>query len=198
MREILEVKIAAVILAAGESARLGRPKQLLTTRGRSLLCHVIECAAEGGCDPVIVVLGAREQEMLREIESTPAEAVINRNWKAGLHTSIRSAIESLPRLSPDARAALLLTCDQPRITPEIVRRLRERFDGRAGRVVACEYAKTVGIPALFERSLFAELCALPGPGGAKSVLQAHASELRRLPWPDGVVDVDRAEDIPSL
>ncbi len=191
------MKIAAVILAAGESARLGRPKQLLAYRGRSLLRHVVECADEGGCDPVIVVLGAREQEMLREIESTPAQPVINWNWKAGIQSSIRSAIESLARLSPDARAALLLTCDQPLITPEIVRRLRERFDGRAGRVVACEYAKTVGIPALFERSLFAELCALPGPGGAKSVLQAHPNDLLRLPWPDGAVDVDRAEDIPS-
>ncbi len=190
------MKIAAVILAAGESARLGRPKQLLAYRGRSLLRHVVECADEGGCDPVIVVLGAREQEMLREIESTPVLPVINRNWKTGIHSSIRSAIESLPRLSPDARAALLLTCDQPLITPEIVRRLRERFDGRAGRVVACEYAKTVGIPALFERSLFAELCALSGPGGAKPVLQAHRNELLRLPWPDGAVDVDRVEDIP--
>ncbi len=191
------MKIAAVILAAGESARLGRPKQLLAYRGRSLLRHVVECADEGGCDPVIVVLGAREQEMRREIESTPAQPVVNRDWKAGMHSSIRAAIESLPRLSPDACGVLLLTCDQPRITPEIVRRLRDRFDGKEGRMVACEYANTVGIPALFERSLFAELCALPGPGGAKSVLQAHPNELLRLPWPDGAVDVDRAEDIPS-
>jgi len=190
------VKIAAVILAAGESARLGRPKQLLVTRGRSLLRYVVECADEGGCDPVIVVLGAREQEMLREIESTPAQPVINRNWKAGMHSSIQSAVESLPRLAPEARGALFLTCDQPRITPEVVRRIRERFDGRAGRIVACEYAQTVGIPALFERSLFSELSTLPGPGGAKSVMQAHPNDLLRLPWPDGAVDVDRAEDIP--
>ncbi len=187
------MKVAAVILAAGESARLGRPKQLLAYRGRSLLRHVVECADAGGCSPLIVVLGARDQEILHEIESTPALPVINRDWKAGMHSSIRAGIERLP---PDARAALLLTCDQPRITPEIVRSLCERFDGRAGRMVACAYAKTVGIPALFERSLFAELCALEGPGGARSVLQAHPNELLRVPWPDGAVDVDRARDIP--
>ena len=190
------MKVAAVILAAGESARLGRPKQLLAYRGRSLLRHVIGCADEGGCDPVIVVLGARQREMLREIEGTPAQPVINPNWSQGLHSSIRAGAESLPRVAPDARALLLLTCDQPRITPEVVRGLCERFDGAAGRMVACEYADTIGIPALFEQSLFAELAGLSGPGGAKSVLQAHPADVLRFPWPDGAVDIDRAEDIP--
>ncbi len=92
---------------------------------------------------------------------------------------------------------MLLTYDQPGIEAEIVRRILERFDGAPGRLVACEYADTLGVPAVFERSLFPDLCALSGPGGAKSVLQAHHDDLLRFPWPDGAWDVDRAEDLPS-
>lgn len=189
------MKIAAAILAAGESARLGRPKQLVQYRGRSLLRHTIACAVEGGCRPVIVVLGAREQEMRREIEGTPVVPVVNPKWGEGLHSSIRVAVETLPRLEPGARALMLLACDQPRLTPQVVESLCERFDGGARRIVACEYGNTIGVPALFGPSHFAELARLAGPGGAKSVLQAQADEVVRFPWPDGAVDIDREEDI---
>jgi molybdenum cofactor cytidylyltransferase len=190
--------IAAVILAAGEAARLGRPKQLLPYRGRTLLRHVVECATAGGCDPVLVVLGARAQELLPELEGTAAHSVLNEAWRRGIGSSVRTGVATVRQRWPGANAVLLLTCDQPRITPEWVRRIGERFDPADARIVACEYAGTVGVPALFERSLFPELLALSGSTGAKRVLEAHPTEVVGLPWPDGAVDIDRPEDLPLL
>jgi molybdenum cofactor cytidylyltransferase len=190
--------IAALILAAGESARLGRPKQLLPYRGRTLLRHVVECAAAGGCDPVLVVLGARADELLGRLEGTAAHRVLNEAWREGIGSSVRTGVAAVRHRWPDASAVLLLTCDQPRITPDLVRRIGERFDRAEGRIVACEYAGTIGVPALFERSLFPELLALSGSTGAKPVLEAHPTDVVRLPWPDGAKDIDRPEDLQLL
>jgi molybdenum cofactor cytidylyltransferase len=190
--------IAAVILAAGESARLGRPKQLLPYRGRTLLRHVVECAAAGGCDPVLVVLGARADELLGELEGTRAHRVLNDAWRQGIGSSVRAGVAAVRREWPDSNAVLLLTCDQPRITADLVRRIGERFDRSDARIVACEYAGTVGVPALFGRSLFPELLALSGSTGAKPVLEAHATDVVGLPWPDGAIDIDRPEDLRLL
>jgi molybdenum cofactor cytidylyltransferase len=190
--------IAAVILAAGESARLGRPKQLLPYRGRSLLRHVVECAVAGGCDPVLVVLGARADELLGELEGTAAHRVRNEAWRQGIGSSVRAGVAEVRRRWPAASAVLLLTCDQLRVTPDLVRRIGERFDHTAGRIVACEYAGTVGVPALFERSLFPELLALSESAGAKPLLEAHASDVVGLPWPDGAVDINVPEDLRLL
>jgi molybdenum cofactor cytidylyltransferase len=190
--------IAAIILAAGESARLGRPKQLLPFRGRSLLRHVIDCATEGGCDPVLVVLGARAEEMRAELEGSAAQRVLNAAWRQGIGSSVRTGVAAVRQRWPAASAVLLLTCDQPRITPQLVRRICDRFDRADARIVACEYAGTIGVPALFERSLFPELLALPGTTGAKPVLEAHPTEVVRLAWPDGAEDIDRPEDLRLL
>lgn len=190
--------IAAVILAAGESARLGRPKQLLPFRSRTLLRHVVECATDGGCDPVLVVLGARADELLGELDETVAHRVLNEAWRQGIGSSVRAGVAAVRQQWPETSAVLLLTCDQPRITPQLVRRIGERFDRADARIVACEYAGTIGVPALFERSLFPELLALSGTTGAKPVLEAHPTDVVRISWPDGARDIDRPEDLELL
>jgi molybdenum cofactor cytidylyltransferase len=190
--------IAAVVLAAGESSRLGRPKQALPHRGRSLLRHTVECAVAAGCDPVLVVLGARAGELGAELDGTPARTVTNEDWREGIGSSVRAGVAAVERERPDARAVLLLVCDQPRLTPQVLRRLLERFRAAGPRIVACEYAGTVGVPALFERALFPELLELSGPTGAKPLLRTHAEEVVRLAWPDGDVDVDRPGDLDRL
>jgi molybdenum cofactor cytidylyltransferase len=190
--------IAAVILAAGESARFGRPKQLLAYRGRTLLRHVVECAVDGGCDPVIVVLGARADELRPELEATAAEPVLNAGWREGIGSSVRAGVEAVESRRSEASAVLLLTCDQPRITPELVQRLGERFGAGQALIVACEYAGTVGVPALFHRSLYPELRALSGSVGAKPVLEHHREDLVRVPWPEGAIDIDLPEDYERL
>ena len=186
--------IAALILAAGGSSRMGRPKQLLPFRGRPLLRRAIDAAVEGGCRPVMVVTGAHARLIEAELGALPVELCFNEDWREGLAGSIRRGMEALRSRPEEPGAVLMMTCDQPLVSAELVGRLREAFDGARGRMVACDYGGTVGVPALFDRSCFDRLMALEGDGGAKSVLLADPGMLRRCPWPEGARDINTPAD----
>jgi molybdenum cofactor cytidylyltransferase len=94
--------------------------------------------------------------------------------------------------------ALLLCCDQPLITPAILATLVETFDGASGRIVACGYGGTAGIPALFERSRFDELCSRCGDRGAQDLLRRSPEHVVQVAWPEGAVDIDRVEEYERL
>lgn len=186
---------AAVVLAAGGSTRMGSPKPLLQYRGRSLLHRAVDAATRGGCAPVIVVLGAAAHALRPELAGLPVEVAVNEHWEEGLGSSIRIGIEMLVARRTDVDAALLLPSDLPHLSASVVRQmLAAALDGGHAPIVACEYAGTTGVPALFHRRWFDELCALRGDRGAKLVLLAHPDALVRVPWPEGALDVDEPSD----
>lgn len=176
------MKTAVIILAAGDSTRLGQPKQLLPFRGRPLLSHAIETASAVG--PPFVVLGA--------IRAVVSNAIIVKNlaWSEGMASSIRAGIAALPR---EIDGAILMTCDQPLISSDFLRRL-----ANSGPIAAAEYNNTIGVPAYFSREFFSQLLNLKGKAGAKSVLLAHVEKLKRLPCPEAARDIDTLEDYRSL
>jgi molybdenum cofactor cytidylyltransferase len=202
-------KIGAVVLAAGDSSRLGRPKQLVTFRGETLIRRVVRAAAEAGCDPVIVVLGAfidaiRSELDIRESRisssfalenGTRAIVVENPAWRNGVGTSIRRGLEHLPE---SIEAAVLLTCDQPFVDASIVSQLIAAGKKTGKPIVASSYAKTLGVPALFDRSLFEELRALPDTSGAKPRIEARRADTASIPFEEGAVDIDTPEDFERL
>ena len=186
---------AAVVLAAGGSTRMGRPKPLLHYDGRSLLHRTVDAAMRGGCAPVIVVLGAAAETLRPELAGLPVEIAINEGWAEGLAGSIRTGVETLLPRRADVDAVLLLPCDLPHISARLVRELLAAAGGAgAAPIVACTYAGTAGVPALFHRRWFDELCELRGDCGAKPLLLAHAESLVRVPWPEGALDVDEPAD----
>ena len=140
---------------------------------------------------MVAVLGASMDRVRTELRGLRVTVVANDGWREGMAGSIRAGIARLPS---GVRAALLLTCDQPRLTSRLLRRLIATYDGAPGRMVACEYGGTVGVPALFGRDRFHELLGLRGDGGAKPLLLRCPGDVLRVPWPDGAVDVDRAAD----
>jgi molybdenum cofactor cytidylyltransferase len=190
--------IGAVVLAAGGSSRLGKPKQLLRFGKSSLLRRSAEAALEAGCRPVVVVLGAESGRVGPEVEDLPVTVVVNERWREGMAASILAGVEALRCEEPGAEALLLLVCDQPHLSAELLRRLCAAFDGREGRRVACEYGGTVGVPALFHRSLFDRLAGLRGDRGAKSLLLEAGEDLLTLSWPEGATEIDRPEDWSSF
>jgi molybdenum cofactor cytidylyltransferase len=187
--------IAGVVLAAGASSRLGSPKQLLRVGGRSLVGHAAGCCSRGGCAHVAVVLGALAERIRPALRDLPVDLVHNENWREGIASSIRAGIASLPR---EVDAALLVTADQPRLTADVVRRLIEAYDGTPACMVACEYAGTLGVPALFARGHFDELLRLRGDRGARRLLRNRSGAVVRVPWPDGALDVDRPADLGKI
>ena len=183
--------IAATLLAAGSSTRLGAPKQLLNYRGRSLLRHAAETALTSSVTEVHVVVGFEAERMKAELGSLDIHLVDNPNWNEGIASSIRAGISSLPH---SVDAALILLCDQPLITAQVLNELINAYVATGKPIVACEYGGTVGVPVLFARSFFPELLRLQGDRGAKQLITQNLDQVTAIPFPGGSVDIDTLAD----
>jgi len=190
-------KIAAIILAAGPSSRLGRPKQLVEVDGQSLIERALDAANGAGCEPVLVVIGANDRQVVARIRKSGAEIVKNVDWKKGLGSSIRAGIERLLKSDPETSAVLLMVCDQPLVLAQHLRRLVD-FRRETGRPIVCSrYAETVGVPAIFGREFFGELMQL-GEHGAKQLLLSHPDQSAQITLPEAELDIDEEADIERL
>lgn len=196
MGESNSAGVGAVILAAGSSSRMGSPKQTLQYSGESLLRRAALAALGAGCRPVVVVTGAYAELSRRELDGLDVREVLNTGWETGMASSVRAGVEALAGAA--AGAAVLMLCDQPHVTADIISGLvaAHRDSGRP--VVASAYGGSFGVPALFGRELFAELARLEGAAGARQVIKRHASEAHFLPFPGGEVDVDTPDDFSRL
>ncbi len=187
-------RVAAVVLAAGASSRLGQPKQLVTLDGELLLDRAIRIAHEAGAAPVFVVLGAEFQRMLQVLEGNPfaPRILINKAWRGGMASSIALGATAAERAGVDD--LLILSCDQPAVTPEHLRRLA--VTSNREHVVASYYREHRGIPALFPEFAFHALQELTGDSGARELLQDAA--VLTVALPGGEFDVDTPKHLEEL
>jgi len=187
------------VLAAGASRRLSGPKQLLRFRGATLLRHAAQTAVAAGCGPVVVVLGdpALATQLRFELVDLDVRIAENARWNEGMSTSIRAGLDALEQAEA-VDAALIMTCDQPEVTAELLGQMVAAYLRTRPPAVACAYAGTVGVPALFGRSLFAELRALEHDQGAKQILERRLQSVVRIPFEQGAVDIDTPEDVRRL
>jgi molybdenum cofactor cytidylyltransferase len=146
------VTVAAVVLAAGGSRRLGRPKQVLPLGGTTVLDATLSVARRSGCEQVMVVLGGAADQVRSQVDLTGVRVVENPDFGEGCSTSIRSALAGL---APDTEGLVLLLGDQPRVHVETVRALVAAARGHA--VGVCQYDDGLGHPLWFARSMFGEL-----------------------------------------
>ncbi len=186
--------IALAILAAGESSRLGRPKQLLTHEGRPLIRHVADAALASACRPVLVVLGHQAERIGLGLEGLDVRIVANPEWREGMSSSIRAAVRALDDVG-EVDGLVLLTCDQPRISAAVIDGLVRARDEGSRPMAACAYAGTVGVPALFDVRKFDDLRSLRGGCGAKRLLLERPEQVARIDWPDGAIDLDTPGDL---
>jgi molybdenum cofactor cytidylyltransferase len=192
------VSVAAIILAAGSSSRLGQPKQLLEIAGVKLLDRAIEAATTAGCSPVVVVLGAHAEKIVSELTAVGVEFIRNENWQRGIGTSIRSGMQHLINSQPKLEAAVLLSCDQPRVNADTIAALMAKRDNSNKPIVASRYANTLGIPAIFDRCCFESLTALPDDSGAKPLIESNRKHVAEIDFSDGAVDIDTPADLKRL
>lgn len=188
--------VAALILAAGESARMGadasRPiKALLPWCGSTLLRHCAEVALASRCAEVHVVVGANRGALERELEGLDVQVIHHEKWQQGMGSTIALAID---RLAGRFRGATILLCDQPFVTPELLDELivQAQADGRE--IAACRYRGTLGPPAFFASSTFERLAALEGDRGAKSLLTLNPERVSIIDFPLAAFDIDTRED----
>ena len=185
-----EDSCAALILAAGASKRLGHPKQLLRLNGETLLHRAARLATEAGCSPVVVVLGYEAEMLTPDLEGLNVQRVINQNWQQGMGSSLAGGIAAIE----DAQDALLMVCDQVRLTRADLTHLLDLHRRSAASLTVSSYAGRLGVPAVFSRSYFPSLAALSGDRGARDIIERNRSRAAIYDFPDGAEDVDNAAD----
>lgn len=188
-------RLGGVLLAAGEASRMGQPKQLLVWNGKTLLEHAIETAQSCTNAGVVVVTGAYTAPLEAVIRRYPQVKIAwNANWSEGMATSIRCGVEALLRSDSNLDAILIMLVDQPLIQVQQIKQLITSFEQHKPSYVAAFYEGKAGVPALFSKNIFADLCRLKGQSGAKALfLQSDLTGVK-IPMPEAACDVDTPEE----
>lgn len=188
---------AVVILAAGSSSRLGRPKQLLAHRGKTLLQHAIDSAKGTDAEQVLVVLGSGKEVVQNQIDDKGIATIENPNWESGLASSIKAGVNALIT-SPNIDAVILMVCDQPFADASILKSLLAKQTESGNAIIGCTYDDTKGIPALFHSSLFPDLLTLKGDTGAKKLFDKYKEVTSFVSFKQGGIDIDTSKDYKNL
>ena len=187
-------KIGIIILAAGESKRMGSPKQLLQIEGKSLIHRTAEIALATDCYPVVMVIGANKPQIAPEIVDLPLTIIDNPMWHEGMSSSVKIGLAGVYMTYKEVEAVIILVCDQPYLSVSLLERMVEIYTTKKPRLIACRYGEQLGVPTLFDRTLFEELLNLKGDKGAKPVLMNHLEETHILQFEAGSIDLDTPDE----
>lgn len=186
-------RIAGILLAAGTSSRMGENKLLLEIGGEPLLCRVARQALAGGLEPLVVVLGHEAERARALLAGVDCATVENPAYASGQPSSVAAGIAALP---PGIDAAMILLADMPFVSPAMIRSLVERRITGGARLVISRYGEIQAPPALYDRSLFAELSNMTDGRCGREVIARHRDEAEALVWPsDRLADLDLPDDL---
>ena len=189
-------KPSILILAAGNSSRLGSPKQLIEFEGQTLIERITETALSISGE-VLIVLGGNSELILPKLErfNNVISTIYNPDWKEGMGTSIHIGVE---KLAENSDLIIILLSDQPFISKVLLQNMLQIYAKTQNSIVSCVYSNTLGVPILFDKSVFPELLKLNGDKGAKSFLHLYKDRISTIDFPEGIVDIDTLEDVENL
>jgi molybdenum cofactor cytidylyltransferase len=187
-----------LIVAAGESKRLGTPKQLLQFEGQSLINRLINIVSGAGSFPITIVLGAEAAAIQAQLPDANLHVVINEDWREGMGSSIRFGLKQMIKADANLDGVLILVCDQPFIKSESVQSLIQMQKSTGLPMAACFYEGIVGTPAVFHQSMFSDLLKLTGDTGAKKMMMDKMADVAKLNFEKGVIDIDTIEDYQKI
>lgn len=184
----------AVVLAAGEASRFGSTKQLATIDGQPLVRRAVRLAESICHECLALVLGHDAANVHIAAQPHAGFVVVNEHYREGMASSLARGIGALPDC---AAGALVLLCDQPFVSVADLQRLAAAWRQDPGRIAACRYGDSPGVPAIFPRRLFARLCELSGDTGARGLITNELPAVTLVDCPAAGRDIDRPEDLQS-
>ncbi len=190
-------RIAAVVLAAGGSTRLGEPKQLVSLGCQPVLAHVLETVRDASVDERFVVLGHEILAVQQSVDSSGFQVIENPEYALGQSTSVVAAVGHMPE---DIGAIIFVLGDQPLQSLTVIDRIANSWRADPAPIIQPEYQEGPGNPVLFDRKLFSSLLELTGDTGARPILKANRDMIRRVDCTDynRPLDVDTREDVEKL
>lgn len=185
--------ISAIVLAAGESRRMGEFKQLLRLGDKTFVEHCVDNLLASRADEVIIVTGFRESAIRQAIGSRPVKFAHNREYQTGMASSIKRGVEAL---SEGARACVLSLVDQPQVGADVINRVIEAYEAAPTMIVIPTYEGRNGHPILLDLSLKEAVLAMDPEKGLRDVIRAHSNEVSRVEVSDPAVleDCDSPDD----
>ena len=186
--------ISILILAAGNSSRMGTPKQLLKIKNTTLLEHTLSCAIESRVESIAVVLGADSAKIQKSIPANNVTVHVNQDWVTGMGSSIKLGVKKIIAENINTQAIIILVCDQPMLKSGHINKLVEMYLLKTPLAVASSYKDAVGVPVLFDRMLFADLLRIGDTHGAKEIISTLRNNLLILPFAGGEIDLDTIDD----
>jgi len=185
--------LGVILLAAGESSRLGQPKQLLSIDGQTLVWRQANLLLRLKPACVVIVTGAYENEVRQAVAGSSVTIAHNEDWQQGMGRSIACGIGAMPER---VRGAMLLLCDQWRVDEDDLDRLLKAWKLNPQKAVAAQWDETSGPPVIFPRSDFIRLQKLQGERGARQVLKRSSSGVDYVPMAHAAIDIDVPSDLP--
>lgn len=189
---------AIIILAAGNSSRLGTPKQLLHYKNKTLLQTAIEEASWVKNAIVFVVTGANHDVIQNEPYTQSTIICHNKDWEKGMSTSIATGLKELLALHPDIQKCIFTVCDQPYLSSSVFKDLLNTYFQTGKGIIASSYSQTLGTPVLFDKKYFDALLELKGQEGAKKIITRFLDDTASVLFEKGAVDIDTKEDYHNL
>ena len=193
--------IAGLILAAGESTRMGTDKALLTYRGRTFIEAILATLREAGVSRLAVVLGHHADEIQRAVDFTGVEVIVNHDYQQGQTSSLQAGLKALDSgAGTSVEAVLLCLVDHPAVPAEAIRALLAAFQATASPVVIPAFKGQRGHPVLIGRALFDELLGLSPEAGANSIIRKYRNATQFVEVGDAgiLLDVDDPETYRNL
>ncbi len=183
-----------MVLAAGSSTRMGRPKLLVSLAGRPILERVLDALRRTDVDEIVVVLGPDADRIRSETSLSGLRTILNPDAAQGMSTSLRAGVRAA---APSSEAFLMVLGDQPLVAPATVNAMLARWKSTGARILVPTYRGVRGNPVLLHRSLAGEIEAVTGDMGCRGVVRAHNAEVLEVPVEDpGVlIDLDTPEEV---
>ncbi len=184
-------RIGVIILAAGASRRMGKPKQLLKIDNQTLIERAIAITQALEHQETVIVLGANAQQITPFIASRPAlDFIINEDWEQGMGTTLKAGLSFLLNAEKDLSAVIVMVCDQPYLSAKKLQELIDKYRETKANIVATSYNNIKGVPALFSKKLFDKLLDLDKDEGARKIINRFKGEIEVVDFPKGIYDLD--------
>jgi molybdenum cofactor cytidylyltransferase len=189
------MNIGVVILAAGESKRMGVPKQILPIFGIPMLKYLVDEVLDTEAHPVTVVVGANKTKIVPLLENIPIGIIDNPDWQKGMGSSIKMGLVGSYLITKGFDGLIFMTSDMPFVNAKVINKLiktAREFPEKT--IVASKYAGTLGIPVLYKKERFEDILDMKPEHGAKQFFNKYPDEIVAVDFDLGVIDLDTKED----